>query len=130
VVSLLTRDEIIELELAEEERCCQAQGIQFHTLPIPDRGVPGSRQAVADLIETLMKALEAGKSIGVHCRQGIGRSSVVAALLLVSAGEGPETALAHISQARGCPIPDTPEQTNWVKGFAALTDLMQEPRIQ
>ena len=130
VVSLLTREEIIEFELAEEEQWCQAQGIQFHTLAIPDRGVPESRQAVADLIETLMKALEAGKSIGVHCRQGIGRSSVVAALLLVSAGEGPDTALAHISQARGCPVPDTPEQANWIKGFAVLTDLRQELRIQ
>ena len=82
------------------------------------------------LIELLTKALEADKSIAIYCRQGIRRSSIVAAFLLISAGEEPETAMAHISQARGCPVPDTPEQVDWVKGFAALRDLIQEVRIQ
>ena len=63
VVSLLTPAEITELELGEEEQWCQTQGIQFLTFPIPDREVPASRQTVAGLIETLMKALTAGKSI-------------------------------------------------------------------
>lgn len=130
IVSLLTPAEITELELAEEEQRCQTQGIQFLSFPIPDRGVPASRQTITDLIETLMKALASGKSIAVHCRQGIGRSGIIAALLLISTGEEPEAALAHVSQARGCPVPDTPEQANWVKGFAGCTDLMQGPRVQ
>lgn len=118
VVSLLTQEEVAELELSQEEHWCRAQNIQFFAFPIPDRGVPASRKAVAELVERLEKALEAGQSIAVHCRQGIGRSSIVAALLLVSAGEEPEMALAHISQARGCPVPDTSEQSRWVRDFA------------
>lgn len=120
VVSLLTQEEVSELELSQEEHWCHAHDIQFCTFPIPDRRVPASRKAVAELVERLERALEAGESIAVHCRQGIGRSGTIAALLLVAAGEDPETALAHISQARGCPVPDTSEQSQWVKGFAAI----------
>ena len=65
--------------------------------------------------------LEAGQSVAVHCRQGIGRSSLIAALLLVSAGVDPEAALAQISQARGCAVPDTLGQRDWIKSFAVAS---------
>ena len=118
MVSLLTHDEDTELELHQEELLCRARGIQFHAYPIQDRGVSTSRKATSDLVQKLEKALEAGKSVAVHCRQGIGRSSLIAALLLISAGIDPEAALVQISQARGCAVPDTLEQRNWIKSFA------------
>ncbi len=120
MVSLLTHDENTELELHQEELLCRARGIQFHAYPIQDRGVPTSRKATTDLVRKLEKALEAGQSVAVHCRQGIGRSSLIAALLLVSAGVDPEAALAQIHQARGCAVPDTLEQSNWIKSFAGV----------
>ncbi len=120
VVSLLTPDENIELELNQEELLCRAQGIQFYAYPIPDRGIPASRKATTALVEKLEKVLEAGKSVAVHCRQGIGRSSLIAALLLISAGMDPEAALAQIRQARGCAVPDTIEQSSWIKSFAVI----------
>ena len=119
-VSFLTHDENTELELYQEELSCRARGIQFHAYPIQDRGVPASRKATTDLVQQLEKALEAGQSVAVHCRQGIGRSSLIAALLLVSAGIGPEAALTQISQARGCAVPDALEQRNWIKSFAVV----------
>lgn len=118
MVSLLTHDEDTELELHQEALLCRARGIQFHAYPIPDRGVPASRKATTDLVQKLEKVLEADQSVAVHCRQGIGRSSLIAALLLISAGIDPEAALAQISQARGCAVPDTIEQSNWIKSFA------------
>ncbi len=118
VVSLLTHDKNIELELNQEELLCRTQGIQFYAYPIQDRGVPTSRKATTDLVEKLEKLLETGKSVAIHCRQGIGRSSLIAVLLLVSAGIDPGAALAQISQERGCAVPDTFEQSNWIKSFA------------
>ena len=118
MVSLLTHDEDTELELNQEELLCRVQGIQFYAYPIQDRGVPASRKTTTDLVQNLERYLEEGKSVAVHCRQGIGRSSLIAALLLVSAGIDPEAALAQISQARGCTVPDTIEQSNWIKSFA------------
>lgn len=118
MVSLLTPDEITEFELDQEERRCRAHGIRFRSFAIPDRGVPASVDGFTHLVQEIERALSAGKKIGLHCRQAIGRSSLVAAVLLVSAGDAPETAWESIRQARGCPVPDTIEQRNWVKGFA------------
>ena len=42
LVSLLTADEVAELELQDEERLCGDCGIRFISFPIPDRGVPFS----------------------------------------------------------------------------------------
>jgi protein-tyrosine phosphatase len=114
VVSLLTPDEIAELGLKEEEVCCHVAGLDFHTFPIVDRGVPESRTEVNKLIGKLRIALESGKNVGIHCRHGIGRSSMLVAAVLVSTGREPEEAFRRVTEARGRPVPDTPEQEAWV----------------
>ncbi|MBI4639560.1 MAG: dual specificity protein phosphatase family protein [Candidatus Tectomicrobia bacterium] len=115
VVSLLTPDEVADFDLSQEGEWCQAYGIELISFPIPDRGVPESREASLALIHELEHALMEGKQIAVHCRQGIGRSALLAACLLIRAGEDPETAFQHISAARGCAVPDTAAQQEWVK---------------
>ena len=47
----------------------------------------------------------------VHCRQGIGRSGLVAACLLVRKGISPGAAVEMVSAARGVSVPETTEQT-------------------
>jgi hypothetical protein len=42
VVSLLTKEEISDLDLSQESVICKSQGIECSTLAIPDRGVPAS----------------------------------------------------------------------------------------
>ena len=118
VVSLLTPEEVAELDLAKEERWCQVYGIQFYAFPIPDMGIPESRKASVALIRQLDHALTEGKNMVVHCRQGIGRSGLVAACLLMASGETLETAFQRVSIARGCPVPETMEQREWVHALA------------
>jgi protein-tyrosine phosphatase len=118
VVSLLEPDEAADLELADEERASTASGIQFVSLPVPDRGTPESRSAVATVAAALAEAIAAGKRVGMHCRQGVGRSAVLAACVLITLGVDPATALARITAARGLPVPETPEQRQWVLDFA------------
>ena len=120
VVSLLTLDEVADLDLGQEAAWCQAQGIQFVSFPIPDRSVPASRHAALALVHQLEQALAEGERIAVHCRQGIGRSALLAACMLVAGGEEPETAFQHISTARGCAVPETAEQQEWVKACAPV----------
>lgn len=117
--SLLTPDEVAEFELEEEGARAREQGLEFHVLPIPDRGVPRSRVDLTALISELERALESGKDVGVHCRQGIGRSALVVAALLVSAGEEPEEAFRRIEKVRGRPVPETAEQREWVTDMVA-----------
>lgn len=114
VTSLLTPEEVPELGLQEEAERSRAEGLEFHAFPIPDRGVPSSRAEMARLVKDLETALRSGKNVAVHCRQGIGRSSLVVASLLASAGEDPDEAFRRIEKARGTSVPDTDEQRAWV----------------
>lgn len=62
LVSLLTPDEIAELELEHEAPCCASAGIEFLSLPIEDRSVPPDPQAARELIERLAVDLRGGKA--------------------------------------------------------------------
>ena len=118
VVSLLTPDEIAEFELWNEETCCRSNGIEFVLLAIPDRDVPRSRKEVLKQVTRLDGEMADGKAVGIHCRQGIGRSGLLSACLLVSSGLSPEAAFKRLTEARGCPVPETSEQCQWVEEFA------------
>jgi len=118
VCSLLREDEITQLGLTEEKNICNAHGIEFESFPISDRGVPESSVALRKLIRQAEAWLADGKSVLIHCRIGIGRSALVAALVLATLGVDISTAFEHISKARTCPVPDTAEQRQWAIRFA------------
>lgn len=119
VVSLLEREEVSELGLQREAELCRASGIEFVSLAIPDRGVPETRQAL-ELANSIAKCIADGRSIGVHCRAGIGRSSVIAACALICSGIEASDALAMIKDARGLNVPDTDEQHDWIMAFGKM----------
>jgi protein-tyrosine phosphatase len=118
VVSLLTPDETDELTLRDEAVLSAAHSIRFLSLPVPDLGVPASQVQAVDSIRALIEELERGRNIAIHCRQGIGRSGMIAAALLVTAGADPREAFRRISEVRGVPVPETDEQRNWVASLA------------
>jgi protein-tyrosine phosphatase len=55
----------------------------------------------------------------VHCRQGIGRSGLIAIGALMSSGFATEEAIRAVSLARGLPIPETPAQHEWLRHLPA-----------
>ena len=114
VVSLLEPNEVRELGLEREAGLCRALEISFANFPIADRSVPDSRKAAFDLAADLTTRLATGKAVAIHCRAGIGRSSLIAACVLVAAGHTAVDAFTLLETARGLPVPDTDEQRNWV----------------
>ena len=118
IVSLLTPEETAAFELTSEAELCRSNGVEFVSFPIPDRDVPSSRTDTLRLVKGLEEYLATGKAVGIHCRQGIGRSGLVAACLLVSSSVPPAVAFNRISEARGRPVPETTEQREWVEAFA------------
>lgn len=64
-------------------------------------------------------ALGQGKSVAVHCRQGLGRSGLIAAGLLTMSGIGAEKAIEVVSGARGEAIPETQAQRNWIQQLSS-----------
>ena len=103
MVSLLTPAEEAELDLVREEAACRKHGMEFLSLPIPDRGVPATAPSLDHLLALVIANLGSGKAVVIHCRQGIGRSALVAASALVSTGEDVTGAFARVERARGRP---------------------------
>jgi len=116
VVSLLEAVEVAELGLQNEADLCRAHGIAFLSFPIPDRGVPDAGHA-HQLASQLAQEVSNGHAVAIHCRAGIGRSSVIAAAVLVCSGTCALEALEMISDARGLSVPDTEEQRDWILAF-------------
>lgn len=121
VVSLLTQPEATELGLADEQHAVDSRGLSYISFPIEDYSVPSSAHAVRQLVSQLAERLDRGEAVGIHCRGGIGRSSVVAACLLVTQGRSVQTAFEQIQTARGRAVPDTIAQRDWVDDFARVS---------
>jgi protein-tyrosine phosphatase len=118
LVSMLTHDEMNELGLAQEHSECSRCGIEYLNFPIEDRGVPNNALEFGKFVDKIVARLKARESVVVHCRAGIGRSSLLACSVLVRFGVACSQAWLLVQEARGCPVPDTNEQKSFLESFA------------
>jgi protein-tyrosine phosphatase len=118
IVSALTASEDEELGLDAETQECAQNGLIFISFPIEDRSLPTDQTKFTSLVDRLLQYSRNGKAIAVHCRAGIERSSLIAACLLVKMGLSTEAAFRVIEESRACPVPDTPEQRQWVERYS------------
>ncbi|WP_431039123.1 protein-tyrosine phosphatase family protein [Streptomyces sp. P6-2-1] len=89
LVCALTRPELQDPGLAEEPQAAAAAELRFVAVPITDRTVP-ELATVLPTLDMLVEQLREGAHIVAHCRAGIGRSSLLAAALLILGGIGPD----------------------------------------
>lgn len=121
ICSLLTPDEEKDLDIEAEAAQAKAQGMKFLSFPILDRQVPKSKDKLTQTLQKLEDELDGGRNVMLHCRQGVGRTGLVAACLLVTKGLDPGSAVRRISAARGVSVPETPEQLDWIEKYYANT---------
>ncbi len=114
VVSLLEPEEVDELGLTPTGRTLPCSR---HLSSYPSRsrieGVPtiSARRVLMLAPNPSRRRWPTARSVAVHCRAGIGRSSGDRGLrFLACAGLDAERALVLIKEARGANVPDTPEQ--------------------
>lgn len=119
VVSLLEAEELRWMGLKEEGETAEALGLGFLWHPLPDHRLPVDEAAFRAFVRGLAKRLNAGERIGIHCFGCIGRSTVTAACAMIELGWEAEAALEAIGVARGCPVPDTEEQREWILAYEA-----------
>lgn len=128
LVSLLEQAEAEELGLSEEAALAEQAGMQFISWPIPDRHTPGDLAGFQRLVSELCDRVQSGQTVGAHCQGCIGRSTVLVAAVMMTLGAEPEAALQAIERARGCIVPDTPEQREWIHSFRPGR-MVSDPRL-
>jgi len=104
-----------ELALEEEAAICSKHDIEFISLPVPDLGVPHDTEAFVAAVHHLARLVHDGSNVAVHCRQSVGRSGLLAVSIVVSLGTTLERAIERVSTARGLPVPETDEQSRWLR---------------
>jgi protein-tyrosine phosphatase len=116
LVSALTPGEVEEEGLAQEAHFADRAGLRFVSVPINDMSVPHHEDVLPDL-RLLAGELGEGRYLVTHCWAGIGRSSLLAASLMVLNGMVPDEAWRRISEARGRTVPETTAQRDWIFGL-------------
>lgn len=121
LVSMLEETEAESLGLERESTVARDVGLGYLSYPIPDRTTPADMATFRNFVSGLAGRSQGGESIGIHCRGSIGRATIAAACLLIELGWDPAAALAEIAVARGCTVPDTPEQREWILQYKATS---------
>jgi len=101
--------------IAQREESLKEFGIEFFHSPIGDFRVPTQEQA-HELTEMILRDVNEGKSILIHCMGGLGRSGTIAACSLVHYGIKPDEAIKIVRKIRPGTL-ETDEQVAFVMGF-------------
>ncbi len=103
--------------LAETTETTQGR-IKYTNMPIRDFSIP-DEAFIADWHDKLSgfrSVLMAGKTLGIHCMGGRGRSGTVAAMLLIHLGLNPDKAIIAVRAARPGAI-ENGEQERFVRAY-------------
>jgi ADP-ribosyl-[dinitrogen reductase] hydrolase len=122
VVTLMEPHELDLLKVSHLGERVQKLGMRWIHLPIRDVDVPDQRFERGWSIAgpEIHDRLREGEKIVIHCRGGLGRTGVVAGLILVERGCAPRDAVRQVRSARPGAI-ETVKQEKYVLKAKALT---------
>ena len=118
LVCMMVEGELKPLQLEHEPRLAVEAGLSFAWLPVPDLSPPADN-SILPLLHGLRDELVEGRTVVAHCREGVGRSPLCVASLLVLLGVPAAEAWSRIALVRGRHVPDTTAQGRWVEGLQA-----------
>ena len=119
VVTLLEDHEFDLLHVRQLPDSVRERGMLWLHLPIQDVAPPDERFTTVwiEAALTLFELLHAGRNLLIHCRGGLGRSGLVAALLLRESGETACAAIQRVREVRPGAI-ETVDQEQYVLNYA------------
>lgn len=118
LVTLMEPDEMERLGVAGLEQAATSNGFQWFHIPITDGEIPDERfeSAWPAMAPHLIQQLKAGHKVVIHCRGGLGRTGMIACLLLIELGKTSTNALKMVRSARPGTV-ETPEQEDYVLSY-------------
>jgi protein-tyrosine phosphatase len=117
LLTLLETCEFEKLRIPNFRDRVQAHQIESWHFPIADFGTPTHMDELIELVDRILQTLQAGKTLVIHCKAGLGRTGLVTAACLIAIGYTPNDAFAHVRQARPGSL-ETPEQEAYAQAFA------------
>lgn len=121
VISMLTNEEQEKHCLTAESNLCAKYAIQYLNFPIRDEVADSDEKTIQFVTKVVrkIKGLAKNERVLFHCRGGVGRSSMMIALVMARLGYDVDEIFTRITQARGEQAPESEEQLNWVKKLSA-----------
>lgn len=127
LVTLIEAHEFEQMRVEHLGEMAEAEGLEWHHLPIPDMDVPdwhfGTRWFYSGL--RLRRLLRQGGRVVLHCKAGLGRAGTIAAHLLVELGMPPAEAVSQVRRARPGAI-QTRAQEEHVHGVSKINARQDE----
>lgn len=111
--------------LLQEEATARDRKVVYQRLPIPDMDAP-STERMRQIQQTIEAALDAGRTVYVHCLGGLGRTGTVLGCYLVEHEVSVAEAFAEIQRRRRWSTsglkksPQTPAQVDFVKRWRSF----------
>jgi len=102
IVTLLELREITQLGVAGLPGSILARNIHWLHLPMGNNSLPSEdfEEKWNSARGMLLDSLQQGERILIHCKEGIGRSALIAARLLIEAGIDADRAISAVRKAR------------------------------
>ncbi|KAG2448241.1 hypothetical protein HYH02_006826 [Chlamydomonas schloesseri] len=83
VVALLPEAELRHLKVRDYAAAVTAHGMEYLNLPIIEMAAPPDLHQAVALIDAVVERINAGKTVVLHCKGGVGRAGVIAACTLL-----------------------------------------------
>lgn len=91
-------------------------GINTYSYPIDDYSIPSDMRSYAGVIDRLIKILQSGSSIAVHCHGGHGRTGLIAVGTVIRLGNSVDKAYKYVNSIRS--VIDTPQQMKFLEEYS------------
>lgn len=88
IITLMADVELAENAAAELGQVCQQLGLQWYQLPVADDAAPAAdfQAAWQQHSGDILQRLNAGETLAIHCKGGSGRTGLIAAQIVLTAG--------------------------------------------
>lgn len=120
------RDEFSELGITDLLVRAHRAGIDTEWTALPDGSVPVSLEQLHQLVERILTLVRAGRNVVIHCRDGLGRTGLVASCCLTALGASVDEAVSIVQKVR----PHTMELTQQQQCLRSFDELWRRRVMQ